>query len=186
MVQPSPLGEPGPNFPMTDSDYHLRPETPADDPAVEALAAAAFGPGRFARAAYRLRGDTPHERELSFAAEIGGELIGSVRLTRIRIGDRPALLLGPLVVVPPWKDKGCGKALLRLAVDTAAKAGHELIILVGDLPYYAPAGFKRLEPAGAVIMPAPVDPARLLAAELVPGAADGLSGKAIADAPSRG
>jgi predicted N-acetyltransferase YhbS len=171
---------------MTSSDFHLRPETPADDLAVEALAAAAFGPGRFARAAYRLRGDAPHERDLSFAAEIGGELIGSVRLTRIRIGDRPALLLGPLVVVPPWKDRGCGRALLRLAVETAAEAGHELIILVGDLPYYAPVGFRRVEPAGAVIMPAPVNPARLLVAELVAGAADGLSGRAVADALSHG
>lgn len=170
------------DHPMTSPEFRLRPETPADDDAIEALAAAAFGPGRFVRAAYRLREGAPHERGLSFVCDIDGELIGSVRLTNIRIGDRPALLLGPLVVVPAWKDKGCGRALLRLAVDSAAKAGHALIILVGDLPYYAPFGFRKVEPEGAIKMPSPVDPDRLLVAELVAGAAAGLSGKARAAA----
>ena len=49
-------------------------------------------------------------------------------------------------------------------------------MLVGDEPYYAKAGFKRI-PKGRVRMPGPVDPARLLVAELVEGAFTGVAGR---------
>jgi predicted N-acetyltransferase YhbS len=57
----------------------------------------------------------------------------------------------------------------------AAKTSAEFVVLVGDEPYYGPLGFKRLPPK-RVLMPGPVDPARLLVAELKPGAADELEG----------
>src|SRR6476659_5990956 len=47
-----------------------------------------------------------------------------------------------------------------------AKAqGHRLVILVGDEPYYARVGFKRV-PHGQIELPGPVDPDRLLYLEL--------------------
>ena len=49
------------------------------------------------------------------------------------------------------------------------------MVLVGDEPYYGKAGFKRIA-KGQVTMPGPVDPARLLIAELAPGAFDGVTG----------
>ena len=55
-----------------------------------------------------------------------------------------------------------------------AQAKHDglrLAVLVGDEPYYARFGFKRVAP-GAITLPGPVDPARLLAAELEPGAGE--------------
>ena len=96
-------------------------------------------------------------------------------MTPIHVGENAerGLLLGPLVVDPEYKGKGHGKALMRLAVEEARKAGCPFIILVGDQPYYWPFGFRPLPP-GKVQMPGPVDPARLLVAELKPGAADGL------------
>jgi predicted N-acetyltransferase YhbS len=48
-------------------------------------------------------------------------------------------------------------------------------VLVGDEPYYGRAGFKPM-PKGRARMPGPVDPERLLVAELVPGAFEGVSG----------
>jgi predicted N-acetyltransferase YhbS len=48
-------------------------------------------------------------------------------------------------------------------------------VLVGDEPYYARVGFRRV-PKGRAIMPGPVDHARLLVAELVEGAFEGVSG----------
>jgi predicted N-acetyltransferase YhbS len=51
----------------------------------------------------------------------------------------------------------------------ARELGYRLVILVGDLPYYARAGFT-VAPHGYIALPGPVDPARLLYAELVPGA----------------
>ena len=56
-----------------------------------------------------------------------------------------------------------------------ADKGHKLVVLVGDEPYYARSGFKPIK-KGQVKMPGPVNPARLLVNELVPGAFDGVTG----------
>jgi predicted N-acetyltransferase YhbS len=50
-----------------------------------------------------------------------------------------------------------------------------LVVLVGDEPFYGKSGFKRI-PKGQVKFPGPVDPARLLVAELSKGAVDGVAG----------
>jgi len=92
----------------------LRPEKPGDAEAIERLHERAFGPGRFARTAYRIREGAPPRLDLSFTA-----LVGS--------------------------------------------------LLVGDEPYYGRFGFTRVPP-GRLVLPGPVDPNRLLAAELVDGA----------------
>lgn len=172
---------------MTSQPFTIRPEMPDDSAAIDHLNDVAFGPGRFARAAYRIREGRAHEPGLSFVGEVDGTLIGSVRLTRIAVcaedgSERDGLLLGPLVVDPKWKDRGCGKQLVRTAVTAARDAGHRLVILVGDAPYYGPLGFKPLPPY-QLRLPGPVDPARLLVAELAEGAADGLAGlvRAAAD-----
>jgi predicted N-acetyltransferase YhbS len=157
--------------------FTYRRELPEDEAVIEALHADVFGPGRFARAAFRLREGVPHHPDVSFVALNGGRVIASVRLTPIRIGTVPALLLGPLVVAPEFKGRGAGKALVRLSLDTAKSAGHRLVLLVGDEPYYGPLGFARLPPY-AVTLPGPVDPARVLVASLAPNAAVGLYGEA--------
>jgi predicted N-acetyltransferase YhbS len=102
-------------------------------------------------------------------------MVGSVRLTPIRIGEAKALLLGPLTVEPPFRERGIGRALIDRALAVARDKGHRLVVLVGDEPYYGKAGFKRV-PKGQAKMPGPVDPARLLVAELVEGAFAGVAG----------
>lgn len=160
---------------MTDLSLTILPETPDDAAAIERLHERTFGPGRFARTAYRIREDEPHRLDLSFTARIGTLLVGSVRLTPIRIGETKALLLGPLTVEPPFRERGIGFALIEKALAQAKTAGCRLVALVGDEPYYAKAGFKRV-PKGRAAMPGPVDPARLLVAELEEGAFEGVSG----------
>lgn len=160
---------------MTDLSLTIRPESPADAEAIERLHERTFGPGRYAKTAYRLREGAGHALALSFTARIGTLLVGSVRLTRIRIGETPALLLGPLTVEPPFRERGIGFALIERALKEALTQGHKLVVLVGDEPYYGRAGFKRV-PKGRAVMPGPVDPDRLLIAELVAGAFDGVSG----------
>jgi predicted N-acetyltransferase YhbS len=160
---------------MTDLSLTIRPETPQDALAIERLHERTFGPGRYARTAFRIREGAAHLPELSFTARIGTLLVGSVRLTPIRIGVTPALLLGPLTVEPPFRERGIGLALMKQALAEAREKGHRLVVLVGDEPYYARAGFKPI-PKGQAKMPGPVDPARLLVAELVEGAFAGVSG----------
>src|SRR5215510_1430325 len=150
-------------------------ETAADSLAIERLHERTFGPGRFARTAFRIREGRGHLLDLSITARIGTLMVGSVRLTPICIGDTPALMLGPLTVEPPFRSHGIGRALIERSLDEARAKGGRLVLLVGDEPYYGRLGFKRVE-KGRVTMPGPVDPRRLLIAELVDGAFEGVSG----------
>lgn len=163
--------------PISLSHVRFRSELPADHDPIEAIHEISFGPGRFARTAFRLREGIAHDPDLGVVACLGDVLIGSVRLTPMRIGETPALLLGPLAVLPNLKNLGIGKALMRQSMDAARVRGHTLVLLVGDLPYYWPFGF-RVAKAGAIAMPGPVDPNRLLIAELVAGASEGVTGAA--------
>jgi predicted N-acetyltransferase YhbS len=160
---------------MTDLALTISAEKAADAEAVERLHERTFGPGRYARTAYRIREGRGHLLSVSFIARIGTLLVGSVRLTPIRIGKAKALLLGPLTVEPPFRSRGIGRALIARALTGAKAQGHRLVLLVGDAPFYARAGFRPI-PKGQVTMPGPVDPARLLVHELVPGAFDGVAG----------
>jgi predicted N-acetyltransferase YhbS len=163
---------------MTDLSLTILPEANEDALAIERLHERTFGPGRYARTAFRLREGNAHLVELSFTAWIGTLLVGSVQMNPIRIGDTKALLLGPLTVEPPFRSRGIGLALLKRALAHAKERGHRLVLLVGDEPYYARAGFKRV-PKGQALLPGPVDPARVLVAELDEGAFSGASGPVL-------
>jgi len=165
---------------MSDLSLTILPETADDALAIERLHERTFGPGRYARTAYRIREGIGHRLDLSFTARIGTLLVGSVQLSPVLIGETTALLLGPLTVEPPFRDRGIGQALIERALAEAKAKGHRLVVLVGDEPYYAKAGFKRILKDRAT-MPGPVDPERLLVAELVPGAFDGVSGRVRPD-----
>jgi predicted N-acetyltransferase YhbS len=164
---------------MTALELALSPEVPADHAAVEQLEARAFGPGRFVRTAYRLREGAAHDRALSFVARVSTLVVGSVRQTRIVIGPRGAAcagaLLGPLTVDPAFRSRGIGRLLVERAVDAASGEGLDFVLLVGDAAYYGRMGFVRARP-GRLVMPGPVDPARLLLRELNAGTLDTLAG----------
>ncbi|WP_395665336.1 GNAT family N-acetyltransferase [Methylocella sp.] len=154
---------------MPDLSLALTPQGPADAAAIERLDERAFGPGRYARSAYRLREGLEPDYALSFVARVGTLLVGANRMTRIRCGEAPALLLGPLTVDPAFRSGGIGEALVLKSLEAAREGGHALVLLVGDLPYYERMGFRRAPP-GRLRFIGPVDPARLLYRELVPGA----------------
>ena len=86
------------------------------------------------------------------------------------VGGAPgAILLGPLAVDPEFAGQGYGRRLVADGLAAAKAAGVRLCVLVGDEPYYARFGFVRVPP-GQIALPGPADPARILAAELSPGA----------------
>ena len=170
---------------MSDLSLTVMAETADDADAIERLHERTFGPGRYARTAYRIREDIQHRLDLSFVARVGTLMVGSVRLSPVRVGQTPALLLGPLTVEPPFRERGIGKVLMERALQEARSKGHRLVLLVGDEPYYGRVGFKKI-PKGVATMPGPVDPARLLVAELTAGAFEGVSGPILPDHRSAG
>jgi predicted N-acetyltransferase YhbS len=147
----------------------VRAFVPHDLAEIDALNDLAFGPGRFAKTAHRLREGVEPDADLSLVAMFGDRLGGSVTMTPIRIGPDPALLLGPLAVHPDFERRGVGSTLVRTALDLAATAGHSLILLVGDEAYYGSFGFRRVDPT-RIRLPGPADPRRVLMAELAAGA----------------
>ena len=172
-------GEPARAFdgkPMADLSLTLSPQTPADLAAIEKLDERAFGPGRFARSAYRLREGGEPDYALSFVARVGTLLVGANRMTPILCANRPALLLGPLTVDPPFRAVGIGEELVMKSLDAARAAGHGLVLLVGDMSYYGRMGCAPVPP-GRLVFAGPVDPERLLYCELVEGAFEGVEGK---------
>jgi predicted N-acetyltransferase YhbS len=156
--------------------WQIRPERPGDVPAVEALNEAAFGPGRFAKSAYRLREGVEPLAALSFVAIEDDVLRGSVRFWPIHAGGVEGLLLGPLAVDTAQRGRGIGIALMQAGIDAAHQGPWPYILLVGDEPYYARVGFARLPP-GRVRFPGPVDQNRILGLSLKSGGLLNLSGQ---------
>jgi predicted N-acetyltransferase YhbS len=156
--------------------WQIRLESPADAPRVDALNADSFGPGRFAKSAYRLREGVDPIAALSFVAMENDILRGSVRFWPIRVGGHEELLLGPLAVQTAQRGKGIGIALMQAGIEAARQGPWRGILLVGDEPYYAKLGFSRLPP-GRVKFPGPVDQNRILGLSLKAGELLTLSGQ---------
>ena len=133
----------------------IEPETAADAAAVEAVVLDAFGPGRFAKTAERLReGSAPFA---GFVARDGDRVIGSVRLWPVDVAGRRAAFLGPIAVEDAFRESGVGARLVEAATEAARTVGVEGVLLIGT-PWFARFGFA---PAPQVAFPGPADPHRI-------------------------
>ena len=154
--------------------FRIRDERPRD----EAARDRSFGPGRFTKTCERLRENRLPADDLSFVALDGATVVGTLRFWHVECGRKVALMLGPLAVDPAYRSAGIGRALIEHGLKRAAKLGHEGVVLVGDAPYYARFGFEASLVA-KLVLPGPVDVARFLGLELVPGALAGASGRVV-------
>jgi len=163
---------------MSDRVLIRNAETP-DVPAIAALHARVFGPGRYARSAYRVRESRRDGNPLSdfcHVATRGNRLVATITLSEVKIGGvAGALMLGPICVDPEFAGQGYGRQLIAEGLQDARSAGVALVILVGDEPYYGPLGFRRVPP-GQITLPGPVNPMRLLAYPLKDGAIEAARG----------
>ena len=140
----------------------VRFATAADDQFVEDLQALAFGPGRFARTAFRVRERFPIDPTLSLIAEVNGTPCGSVWMTPVSVGGIDGYMLGPLATHPDFRKRGAGKLLAKEVARIALERGAgSFVLLVGDRDSYCPLGWVPTE-LGAVEFPGPVDPTRVL------------------------
>ncbi|MFT3730159.1 MAG: N-acetyltransferase [Hyphomicrobium sp.] len=162
----------------------IRPAQPADLAEISRLHARVFGPGRFARSAYRVREGKGHISRFCLVACLGNDIIASIRNTEIAIGGKSgAVLLGPVAVDGDHRSLGLGSKLIIAALDAARTGGARLVVLVGDSPYYGRFGFN-VVPMGQIVFPGPVNPQRILACELAPNALGDYRGLVVAEPPA--
>jgi predicted N-acetyltransferase YhbS len=133
-------------------------ETETDADAVARLVDAAFGPGRWAKTAERLREHNRPLIGLSLVAREDGRVTGSVRLWPVTIGDTPAAFLGPIAVEDAGRRRGLGARLVERACAEAQAQGLAAVLLVGDEPYFGRFGFAHCKAR----LPGPVDQRRVL------------------------
>ncbi|RAK70180.1 GNAT family N-acetyltransferase [Hymenobacter edaphi] len=157
------------------SDLLIRPETPADFPAVTALLRAAFaGPGE-ARLVERLRQGPGYAPALALVATLAGEVVGHILLTPISIepaaggSSTPSLALAPVAVQPAQQRRGIGAALVEAGLTAGRARGHGSVILLGHPEYYPRFGFAPASLWG-IRAPFEVPDAAFMALELRPGA----------------
>lgn len=162
------------------AEFEIVPEKSEHAEHIKLLYEKAFGPGRFARTAYRVREGHSYKKDLSLVALSGIRVTGTLRFSSISIGDRSdTLLLGPLAVDPIYVGEGIGRTLVKEGLALSCSAGYGLVILVGDLEYYQPLGFTRTR-LGQLKFPGPVDPMRILAYQCRENILENCSGLIIA------
>lgn len=137
--------------------FVLSEETPFDAAAAARVVERAFGPGRYAKTAERLREGS--EPVAGYVLRVAGEVMGSVHLWPIEVGGLRAGFLGPIAVDAPWRGTGAGAVLCEAVIARARDLGLSGVLLVGDRPYFGRFGF---EPAPDAVLPGPVDPRRVL------------------------
>jgi predicted N-acetyltransferase YhbS len=144
------------------SDFLIQPEPVGSAGAVEILYDRVFGPARLQKASHGFRTGVAALRAFSWIAKDGDRMVGAIRYWPIVIGEarHPALLLGPLAVLPERAGCGIGSALVGKTLALAKQAGHDLVLLVGDVDYYERFGFVPATPHGFV-MPGEKRPERL-------------------------
>jgi len=128
----------------------IHPERPADRDAVFAVQRAAFGRDDEARLVDRLR--EAGAARISLVAERGGELVGHVLFSPVRVrgdgGEREAVGLAPVAVLPAHQRAGIGDALVRAGLEACRAAGHDLVFVLGHPSYYPRFGFERADARG--------------------------------------
>ena len=162
------------------ADFTIRSERPDDartisDVVRRAYAEVGYSDHREHLMVERLRGTDAYIPALSLLAEVGGNAVGHVLLTRAHIGGVTTLALAPLSVVPGNQLCGVGTALVLAAHRRAVDLGFPSVVLVGIPRYYRRFGY---EPLGSypISLPFEAPDANCMITALSPGALDGVSG----------
>ncbi|MFC7489767.1 MULTISPECIES: GNAT family N-acetyltransferase [unclassified Knoellia] len=128
-------------------DMIIRRERVEDHAGIAALHDDAFprveGAARSVESALvdELRGDGDVIEELTFVAELDGEVVGHVMCSAATLGEGTSVGLGPIAVAPALQRQGIGAALMASVIASAEQRGDAAIVLLGDPGYYAHFGF---------------------------------------------
>lgn len=121
----------------------IRPENKADSETIHALLETAFETPGEARLVRKL--NNAGQSTLSLVADIDHQIVGHIYFTPVTIEGEGVRLdavgLGPLAVLPEFQGRGIGSALVRRGLDDLHRAGHRLVVVMGEPSFYSRFGF---------------------------------------------
>lgn len=155
----------------------IRAEAPADRDAIRHVNRLAFGQEDEADLVDALR-DGGYVRA-SLIAEVEQRVVGHILFSDLPIvtatGTVPALALAPMAVLPAFQRLGVGSELVRRGLVECWERGHRIIVVLGHPAFYPRFGFSHKL---ATRLASPFSGKEsFMAAELVPGALDGIEGR---------
>ncbi len=161
------------------------PQGPKHGAAIERLLDLTFGHHRHNKTVYRLREAAPAVPSLSFVIERDGQVVATLRFWPVTLPNyAQALLLGPLAVLPELSGQGMGRALVNHGMAEAKAQCWPAVLVVGEPAYYESFGFSR-RVAERLRLPGWVELPRFQAAELIPGALEGVDGLVKSGRPAK-
>lgn len=130
----------------------------------------------------KLRKSDAFVPELSLVAELDGEIIGHIMLTKLLIenGENKynSLALAPVSVLPEYQNTGIGGKLISESLKIAKEIGFKSVIVLGHDKYYPRFGFKPARIWG-IRAPFEVPDKAFMALELEVRGLDGVTGTVV-------
>jgi predicted N-acetyltransferase YhbS len=105
----------------------------------------------------------PH---LSFAAQDGRALLGTLQSWPVLVAGERATLVGPVAVSPAHQRSGVGRLLMTRLIEAA---GEMPMMMIGDPEYYGRFFGFAADVTGGWMLPGPVERHRLLARNMQAG-----------------
>jgi putative acetyltransferase len=136
----------------SDGDVRVRPQYEGELVAVLAVVGEAFGRPVVVELVTRLQDSQAGRLGISLVAEVDGDIVGHVQLSRCWV-DAPdrlveVLSLSPLAVLAEHQGRGIGGRLVRAALQAAQAARWPLVFLEGSPIYYQRFGFEAAHTRG--------------------------------------
>ena len=155
----------------------IRPEEDGDQQGIWAVNEAAFEGEAEAHLVQDLR--RRGYVEVSLVAQRDGQIVGHILFSRLPIITAgrivPAVSLAPMAVLPGYQRQGIGSRLVAAGLNACREKGHRIAIVLGHPGFYSRFG---LSPELAKFLESPYSKSKAwMAAELVPGALEGVSGR---------
>lgn len=155
----------------------IRAETSKDIAAIRHVLEMAFGQASEARLVEALR--QVDALITSLVAVEKEQIVGHIAFSAVFIeslhATANAVALAPLAVLPTHQRRGIGGELVRRGLTQCRRAGHRVVLVLGEPAFYQRFGFIKASLHG-ICCPFDVPDDAFMAAELFPGALAGQSG----------
>lgn len=166
------------------TNLNIRTEQPEDTEKVAELLYHAFGDREDeSLLVSNIRVSAGFIPELSLVAELNGEIIGHILLSKAEVvnegGRDEVIALAPLAVSPEHQKQGVGKLLMQEGLKRCQNLGYPLVLLIGHPEYYPKFGFKPARPFGLELKQFAVPDDVFMVCELQEGALGRIQGELV-------